>query len=756
MSKNIIKKVIELTGLSIDKLASILGVSRQTISNYEKNPDQISLKQLMNLSSETGISVEKLLEPEKRIMGPTIRTVYGDYSNKIKRIIDSAVSFRNEMNDIQIESEICSCKEAKKQAAREFDNIAKIASIKGRKPKICAFGPSDTGKSTLINYLLRNDDKSDEDVVPTGYSPLTSVPTFLKHKDEKPAFLNNPSDNAIVLGRKKGEKNEPIRHESLSEEEWKEHIIRIGNYKSVLREFGTRDGEYYKNSYWDIDEIVIYADRDLLREITLVDIPGFGSGEKKDDVGLTMDASAFDIIFFLSTVNAYLRGDELAALGNILRMREDLSTFYLLGTHANVIGDPNQLKSRIHSGCELIVSGMSENEKKRLNISENDFEALEKRCFAFDINSKKYCNELNEVLEYEIPKIVNERLNKAVLEVTSATKEYTERYEELLKNIDGRRISKSPEEIKSQKKEREKALQEALKRISDSKCKLEKSVKDKKDYCSDKIKDKYRDIINNHHIEHLIDKKGIKNKKSDINRLTNYLSNELNDSFVEIIRRESNHFTSELNYELQHNQKNIEQNIKKLNFSSYLNDFDVEKAFVAGLAGVSTYGALAFWASVVAGGSNLGAYILVAKVVSALSAIGISVGGTAAAAAWVASIGGPVTIGIALAAIAAIATWGIFTGTWKSRLAKRIVDEYDDKHVCGKFRKESDKYWNDTTVALDECFDSLANEVKTLYFSETQIDGMDIEDYVKMTTILQMIYSKCLTGYRKIYTESCS
>lgn len=61
-----------------------------------------------------------------------------------------------------------------------------------------------------------------------------------------------------------------------------------------------------------------------------------------------------------------------------------------------------------------------------------------------------------------------------------------------------------------------------------------------------------------------------------------------------------------------------------------------------------TLGGLGLWAATV---GNLGGYILVAKGVSLLSALGISVGGTAAAASFVAAIGGPITIGIALAAL---------------------------------------------------------------------------------------------------------
>lgn len=69
------------------------------------------------------------------------------------------------------------------------------------------------------------------------------------------------------------------------------------------------------------------------------------------------------------------------------------------------------------------------------------------------------------------------------------------------------------------------------------------------------------------------------------------------------------------------------------------------------VASLTTFGALATWASIVAAGSNLGAYLLVPTVVSFLSSIGVSVGGTAAAASIVAVLGGPITIGIGIAVV---------------------------------------------------------------------------------------------------------
>ncbi|MFM6395585.1 MAG: DNA-binding protein, partial [Planktothrix sp.] len=98
--------------------------------------------------------------------------------------------------------------------------------------------------------------------------------------------------------------------------------------------------------------------------------------------------------------------------------------------------------------------------------------------------------------------------------------------------------------------------------------------------------------------------------------------------------------------------------------------FDTKGAFLGGIAGLGAYGALAAWAASL---GNLGGYILVAKLVSLLSALGISIGGgTAAVISFVATIGGPLTLGIALSVALASLIFGLFGEAWQSCFAKRL------------------------------------------------------------------------------------
>ena len=130
--------------------------------------------------------------------------------------------------------------------------------------------------------------------------------------------------------------------------------------------------------------------------------------------------------------------------------------------------------------------------------------------------------------------------------------------------------------------------------------------------------------------------------------------------------------------------------------------FDAHGAFIGGLAGLGSIGALSAWAAAL---GNLGGYILVAQLISLLSALGIGFGfsgGTAGVIAFVAAIGGPIVLGIALAAGLAFAVWSLFGESWQKRLAKQVVNYFEKQDVCQKFLKGIDEYWQDTANSFEK------------------------------------------------------
>jgi len=129
--------------------------------------------------------------------------------------------------------------------------------------------------------------------------------------------------------------------------------------------------------------------------------------------------------------------------------------------------------------------------------------------------------------------------------------------------------------------------------------------------------------------------------------------------------------------------------------------FNVRGVFQGVLAGIAGTGALAVWSSL-AFGSSFGFYVLTAKIVSVISAFGISIsGGTAAVIGTISVIGAPLVIGAGLAMIGGLI--GLFLGkSWQKRLAENICKEFQKRRVLGVYRESVASFWKETATAFEE------------------------------------------------------
>lgn len=106
--------------------------------------------------------------------------------------------------------------------------------------------------------------------------------------------------------------------------------------------------------------------------------------------------------------------------------------------------------------------------------------------------------------------------------------------------------------------------------------------------------------------------------------------------------------------------------------------FNSRAAFIGGLAGLGSLGAMSLYVSTIA--SNLGAYVLVGKAAGVLTALGIT-GSVTSVTSFVAAIGGPITIGIAIAALIGYVIYRIVGGSWQKSLAKKVADAIRKERV---------------------------------------------------------------------------
>lgn len=142
-----------------------------------------------------------------------------------------------------------------------------------RKPRVAFVGRSDAGKSTLINTLLGSD------TLPVSWTPTTSIIVYVKHIKDKPSYIKG---NVAVFHA--DENYELWDDTRLNEREYTEsYLITTGDYP-LLKEYGARQGSRFEET--NAVSAVMFVDSDILNNCDLVDLPGYGTGDRKEDDSL--------------------------------------------------------------------------------------------------------------------------------------------------------------------------------------------------------------------------------------------------------------------------------------------------------------------------------------------------------------------------------------------------------------------------------------------------------------------------------------
>lgn len=210
------------------------------------------------------------------------------------------------------------------------------------------------------------------------------------------------------------------------------------------------------------------------------------------------------------------------------------------------------------------------------------------------------------------------------------------------------------------------------------------------------------------------------NKKDAQQLAASYVLNDIQNEVNDFVRFKATELSSEVDDYL--GEFSVSINPDSVDAGGF--SFDARMAFMSALSGVGTVGALGVWASIVAGGSNLGAYLLIGKIVGWLSSIGISFGSSATVMAFVSSIGGPITLAIAAGIGIALAVFGLFGDSWETKLAKKIASEITKQDFRSVISKSVKKYWAETENAFRIAIKETENEyqqkltdIETLAFS---------------------------------------
>lgn len=679
-----------------EEFAKLIGVRQDSVSRMEKTPETIDLTILLKIAEATGTTLDELVGYKRSLPKALQVENTWDTSAFIKKTL---------LKYLKTKSENLSLEGKYEKLVFELEKIIQTTIVK---PTVAIVGMSDAGKSRLINSLLGIDK------MPTSWTPTTSVSVHIKHVDDRPAFIED--EVWIFKGDKSGFDTKKIYDETYCEK-WK---IASGP-ASILAEYGTRQGDKY-----DLEEAsaaVVYVESSILQICDIVDLPGFGTGDRRNDDILAQKSREFaDIVVYMSIANGFLRATDIEFIKStlnslpVIENKENelttLNNLFVVASQAHAIDNGNkiELEKILDAGSQRLFSLVPEeiwqNREEQSGYVHTE-SSLRERFFTYTTD-KPYLRECFEEeirqLLQKIPSIVNRSAIEAIRKHTESLelnlKREINQYEEILKEREKYKILL--EEIKRNEPMRVNGNEQARKSVLNS-------IKTLK---NEAIRDFERDFTSVIFVENIVDiikEKKYKKKKEDMELLAGYLSSKLQAKLQTILKSKS----EDLNKVIDNYLKNFNIQINK--FESQLKGFDIPfdtlKIFASGLAGLATFGGLAIWASTL---GNLGAYILVAKGVSVLSALGISIaGGTAGAASAVAALGGPITLGIALAVIVGLSMFAFVSGGWQKSIAKKLVKEYSKQDAFNQFVTEIEKFWIDTETAFTAAADHLDAEWRT-------------------------------------------
>lgn len=703
------------------EFAALLDVRQDYISRLEQSTEQIPLDLLIKIANVTGTTIDELVNfkrsaPEPLTVNNTWRSAEFTKRNIVDYLEKRGEDYRAQWGDAYTNQMA--------ELRKKIDYI--IA-----KPRIAIVGHSDVGKSRLINSLLGTEK------MPTSWTPTTAINVHIKHIQDRPSYMEEeawvfraaPENSGIAAW------DERRLHDERYCRGWK----LAGGSAEILKNYGTRQGEEYGRQ--EAGAAVIFVNSDFLKNCDIADLPGFGTGDRVEDDTLAFEGKKnADILIYMSIANGFMREGDIDYLKESLLSLQPLeqaatndikplANLFVIASQAHTVdrGNPESLSVVLDKGCERLLQSLPETVlemREKATGHYYDESVIRSRFFTYttDIQMLReaFENDLCALVEH-VPNVINE---KAKAYIRTEIEEYDHEvdlkireFEEILEQREGYErmltdIEANEPQRANDNQNRRQAVLTAINTLNVS------SVHT--------FADKYGALISADSIVSIIKSKGLKKKKEDIQILTSYLGSTLQSRMQETLAGESEKLTNEINEYLEHFQNEVKSGRLNAKLNDVSFNFDATKAFAAGLVGMATFGGLAVWAASL---GNLGAYILIAQGVSLLSALGISVGGTAAAATAVSAIGGPVVIGITIAILAALSVFSLLNGGWEKSVAKKIVKEYDAKNALMKYKEVIENYWDDTAEAFNQAADSLDAEW-TAYVARLReiVDAYDIGD----------------------------
>ncbi|NHN34362.1 dynamin family protein [Paenibacillus agricola] len=665
-------------GLTVEQFAEGLQLDVGKIITLEQNPSLIDMELIGRISHVYKLSLQDIFqEASQKPQAFKVRDVYNDIRTR-KKNMDGYL--RERLNDMKLQL-----------PPKDFKAIIEqyeAVNAECAKPVISLVGPSDSGKSTLINSLLG------QDILLSQWTPTTSAAVYLKHHSDKPSWMG--TDDVWVF-RAESPKTGYNIHKHKTKTYSQKHLIISGDL-NLLKNYTNRNKE---GLHQEVDTAILFLDAPILTACDLADLPGFGTDTHKDTVLAQRARDLSDAIIFLCQSNAFFNKEEDLIFAKTMIQQLPaisaasdapmLSNLFIVASQARIVGE-SQLPIIFDRGYTAIANQLSDRLiKTTFGMNKQRFtEHLKDRFFSYETDNVAlragFEHELKRLLEELLPDYKQKRANQALSQ-----------FKERLLYFFTNEMSKYEEVLNNQNQ-----LKQTYFSMLGEKDSVFKHIRSERDQLLDSIEtlrkqdmklflEWEREFVTVKDIEQMISLKGY-DKKNAPKLLPTNVMDLYHARLQEILQTSTESFQKDATRYI----KNVEESLQGINKremdDAYI-PFDMQGMLAGGLAGLGVLGGLGILASTL---GNLGGYILVSQGVGLLSAAGISVGGTAAAASAVAAIGGPITLGIGIALGIFLVARVIFGDSWQTRLAKELRNKLDKQNVCSKYEEQIDSYWSKT------------------------------------------------------------
>lgn len=556
------------------------------------------------------------------------------------------------------------------------------------KPTLLIAGRFDSGKTRLANALLGSDN------LPAQYTPTTSIVTFVRHVDDRPDFQKED-----VWIMKKG--FDPTRWNDNADDYCAKSRLIAGGYES-LRKFGIKDSE---GEQLGAKTALVYMNSPLLHACTLIDVPGF-QDDFEDAEMATNTAGMADILLYTSPAKGFLDAADFLHLGQLIRSlppvnspngSSRLCNFFLIATHSDPSISDAQLDMILDKGSRRLHKHLDgsvfASPTHKLSVDE----LRNQRMFSFWYESPDRRQPLEqgllETLSTTMPSAIRKRIDEDIKDIKARTRS------SLRKTINSYEAARS--EIEAAKQNIDSLRQGVSlhhEEVERSKAELKSELEKMRVATNLFIRGDLANLLEPKAITAFITRNFEEKEKGEAKKdAVAKLLEDLQFRLGVFLEKESDKLKPLIEKYLSQYDV-VVGSLKGPELGGFeAIPFDFQGAFAGGLAAAGTLGALGLWASTM---GNLGGYILVAKLASVLSIVGLGVGSTSLVT-FVAAIGGPVTLAIGIAAVLTLGSWNLFGEDWKSRLAKKISKTLRDKKLLERIEERGDAFWESTWKAFE-------------------------------------------------------